>query len=218
MSKLFGRFVEAESEGFKVDLPNGILIHGKSNERNSEFLYWLTKKIPVIFDSKTNMIKHNPDKPLDTIGAIMDQAKVAKEMFAKTKKRTLIFVQDLDKMLTDYSTSEKRGDIGVFNGFVEHLSKEYKATLVMKTSKSLDDFELASIGDNRFELKVPINKGLSEKQAKRLENFETEVKRLDDKAGNCNDKYYKEDYDSSSSSTQEDSPFDILGSNYQTWY
>jgi hypothetical protein len=200
VQKIFGRFVEAEKEGMEVDIPNGILVHGGFDTKNTDFVKWIAKNTPVFFDEESTVIKHNPQKPLDTIGAIISKAEDAKNLFKATGKRTLLFVDNLDEMLSDYSTIERRGMIGRFKGFVEHISKDYHTTLVMKTSKPLEDFEPASIGSNRFEIKVPIKDGISEKEAKKLEELKAEVKRIDDKADRVENDYWEDGWDSTETS------------------
>jgi hypothetical protein len=154
--RLYTRFL-AEERGSIGDIdwgiPNGILLHGKSEVANNQFANAIKS-----LDANHVIITHNPQKPLETIGAIIDTAEKAEKIFKETRKRTILLVENLDEMLSDYSTIERRDMIGRFKGFVEHISKDYHMTLVMKTTKPLEDFEPASIGDHRFELKVAVDK------------------------------------------------------------
>lgn len=67
--------------------------------------------------------------------------------------RTLLF----DELLTNDDTLEGRAMIGRFKNFIENISQKYHTTVLMKTNKDLGDFEEASIGDQRFDLKIKIN-------------------------------------------------------------
>lgn len=67
--------------------------------------------------------------------------------------RTLLF----DELLTNDDTLEGRAMISRFKNFIENISQKYHTTVLMKTNKDLGDFEEASIGDQRFDLKIKIN-------------------------------------------------------------
>ena len=167
----------AEQEGKSIPITNGILVHGSSKEKEG-FIKWLLDSTGAVI----KRFKHDTKNPMKTIENIVDTAESAEKAFQHSNTRTILVVDDLDKMLTTHGDLKSRKLIARFKGFVEHLSKEYHTTLVTKTSKSLDTFEEASIGPNRFGIKVNLKDGISKDELKTLNEYKAEIKRLDDKA------------------------------------
>ena len=78
-------------------------------------------------------------------------AKDAEDVFRLAGKRTILHLKDMDELLTAEETIENVEMIGRFKQFVEYCSEKYHTTVLMKTTKPLEDFEEASIASHRFE-------------------------------------------------------------------
>lgn len=169
--------VNAENDGAKIKIQNGILIHGTSREKQS-FLEW------VINTSKLNYNEINFDI-LDPIGSLKrilqaaENAKLAKEL---NGKRTLLNIRNIDELLTDFDSIENRRNIAKFKNFTEHCANDYKTTVITTTDQIIDSFEPASIAPHRFELKVELNEHLTDEERKELALLRDKVKKLDDKS------------------------------------
>lgn len=179
LSNQFLSLVEVEKQGRNVPLTNGILVYGNSKEKEG-FIDWITKSAEVV----VKRFKHDPNNPMKTIENIVNTAKNAEPAFQHSNIRTLLVIDDLDKMLINKDNIDGIEMVGRFKGFVEHLSQDYHTTIVTKTDKPLSDFEPASIASHRFGIKIDLKDGISQEELKRLEELKKEVKRLDDKSNN----------------------------------
>ena len=75
--------------------------------------------------------------------------------YQKTGKRTIVEVHNLDKLLTS-KTKKDLITIAHFKSFAELASEKFHTTILMRTDKPLENFESASIGPNRFLVKLKI--------------------------------------------------------------
>lgn len=149
----FFDMVKAEKDGFASNIPNGILVYGNSQKGVDELTDWI-KTTGKIYSKE---IDFNPQDPLQSISDMVEVAKFGEQYYQTSGIRTLLTVNHLDELLTNDDTQEGRANIGRFKNFVENVSENYHTTILMKTDKNLSDFEEASIGDQRFNLKVKIN-------------------------------------------------------------
>jgi hypothetical protein len=174
VKKHFGDLVGLERKGTDVAkrIPNGIFIHGKSNEKNNNFTSWFIKNTPVLFDKEKHIIKYIPEKPLKTLEEIKAKALEAKDIFNMTKERTLLYVENLDELFTDYSTTEKRQIIARYKAFIEHVSEDFHTTLLMKSEKPVEDFESGTLGGQRFGgLNLPIKSVIAQSELDEEESY-----------------------------------------------
>lgn len=179
--------LEMEKKGTKADIPNGILIHGNSNKNIDELTNWLMGHCGIY----KKEVDYDAAKPAESISVIINTAQEAEKLHEITGTRTLLTVNHLDELLTDDTTLESRSLIGRFKGFIESASDKYHTTILMKTKKSLDDFDEASIGDQRFNIKVKLNeRSATPQEKKRYEEVKAELKRLSDKAKNKDSLYH----------------------------
>ena len=69
--------------------------------------------------------------------------------------------------------------IAHFKSFAELASEKFHTTLLFKTDMPLENFESASIGPNRFGLKVKLTNELSESDEQKVKDIRQEITRLD---------------------------------------
>ncbi len=149
----FFDMLQAEKNGLPSKVPNGILVYGNSKDGIDELTNWIKSKSEIY----TKEIDFDAQEPLDSLAQMTELAKFAEQYYQASGVRTLLFVNNLDELLTNDDTLEGRAIIGRFKNFIENISQKYHTTVMMKTNKDLGDFEEASIGDQRFDLKIKIN-------------------------------------------------------------
>lgn len=145
--------LQAEKDGLPSKVPNGILVYGNSKNGIDKLTDWIKSKSEIY----TKEIDFDPQEPLSSLSQMAELAKFAEQYYQVSRVRTLITVNHLDELLTSDDTLEGRVIIGRFKNFIENISQKYHTTILMKTNKDLGDFEEASIGDQRFDLKIKIN-------------------------------------------------------------
>lgn len=175
-------------------IANGIMIYGKEPDKDS-FITWINNETNAIFKN----ITFNPDSASESIKKISEMAKESELAYQRTKLRSIIYVKDLDKLLTNRNNFMGIQNIGKFKGFVERASRDYHTTILMKTDKPISDFEQASIGDQRFK-KINLNGGITEDEKASLNYAKNEISRLKQKAAKVYETYYDRvvDYDTDS--------------------
>lgn len=146
--QIFSQFLDVEKRGTKIPSSNGILLYGDSDKIDKA-----ENIIKNTMDLNFQESKYDPNKPFESIKKLVAIAEKAEEQYAITKKRTMISLLGWDELLTHEELQENRRMIGKFKQFVEHCSEYYHTTVLMKTTKALDDFEDASIASHRFERK-----------------------------------------------------------------
>ena len=173
----FLNFIKIEKDtGRNAHIENGIIIYGNSTKKD-EFINWLKNTSETAFKE----IEYDEKKPFDSIKAIKQALKNAQTGYEYTDKRTILHIKNLEKLLTNKS-KENIIMIAHFKSFAEMASKKYHTTLLFKTDLPLENFESASIGPNRFGLKVKLTKELSEKDEQKLKELRQEINRLDNMA------------------------------------
>lgn len=131
-------------------ITNGILLYGPDDATRIT-----AEAIKNTVDANHVKIAFDPKNSFKVIEDIVDNAEKSEEIFKKTGKRTILEIDNMDELLTEHENNLSNSKlIGRFKGFVEHISKDCHATVLIRTAKSLDDFEAASIGSQRFGLKI----------------------------------------------------------------
>ena len=178
-----------------------------NSTRASLFVEWFKKNVPANFEE----ITYDNSEPFESIKQIVAKAEDAENIFKRTGKRTILYIQDMDKLLTDEESKESRQMISRFKQFVEHCSERYHTTVLLTTDYPLDEFEDASIASHRFETQIMLKDGIKPKQKTELKELQKEKERLN-KATTTLDKYFwweNDDYYDDSSSTND--------SGWHTW-
>lgn len=72
------------------------------------------------------------------------------------KPWSLIEINKLDDLLTDYNDAPSRRFIGKFNEFSERVADDCKTCFILRTAQDLENFDSASIAPHRFGLKLTV--------------------------------------------------------------
>ena len=144
-----------EKAGLKAFGPdgNGILLYGPA-EKTRIIADSIRKSLDVNYKEYDFLENGNTDM----LKAVFDLKKILKASeleFQKTGKRTIVEVHNLDELLT-HKTKENVRTIAHFKSFAELASEKFHTTILMRTDKPLENFESASIGPNRFLVKLKI--------------------------------------------------------------
>ena len=177
-----------QNTGRKVPIENGILIYGNSRKKD-DFINWLKNTSETAFKE----IEYDENKPFDSIKAIKQALKNAQTGYEYTDRRSILYIKNLDKLLTNKS-KENLIMIAHFKSFAELASEKFHTTLLFKTDLPLENFESASIGPNRFGLKVKLTNELSENDEQKVKDIRQEITRLDKMADKTNE-YIKTEED-----------------------
>ena len=144
-----------EKAGLKAFGPdgNGILLYGPA-EKTRIIADSIKKSLDVNYKEYDFLENGNTDM----LKAVFDLKKILKASeleYQKTGKRTIVEVHNLDELLT-HKTKENVRTIAHFKSFAELASEKFHTTILMRTDKPLENFESASIGPNRFLVKLKI--------------------------------------------------------------
>lgn len=116
--------LDFNSNNQKVKIPNAIMIFGKNKAETVETIKWIVAKA----NSNYTFIEDKGDSNQIRLDQIKTVLETAQENYKKNRKRTLIWVENFDKLL---SNSEENEDIVAdFKKLLDKLSKEYKTTIV----------------------------------------------------------------------------------------
>ena len=129
-----------------------ILLYGKSKQALDNIAGSI-KKLFNLNNAQVNFDIKNPDASIDLI---VKELKKAKELYEKTGKRTLLTIENLDELLVDTDSLTSRSRIARIKNMAENSVKNNYTTIMIKTTKPLEDFEEASIGTQRFGLKIKL--------------------------------------------------------------
>ena len=153
--ELYAQFLAMErAEGLiQGETFANILLYGKSKQALDNIAGSI-KKLFNLNNAQVNFDIKNPDASIDLI---VKELKKAKELYEKTGKRTLLTIENLDELLVDTDSLSSRKYISRIKNMTENSVKNNYTTIMIKTTKPLEDFEEASIGDQRFGLKIKLN-------------------------------------------------------------
>ena len=134
------------------DVFTNILLYGKSKQALDNIAGSI-KKLFNLNNAQVNFDIKNPDASIDLI---VKELKEAKELYEKTGKRTLLIIENLDELLVNTDSLTSRSRIAKIKNITENSVKNNYTTIMIKTTKPLEDFEEASIGEQRFGLKIKL--------------------------------------------------------------
>lgn len=152
--ELYAQFLAMErAEGLtQGETFANILLYGKSKQALDNIAGSI-KKLFNLNNAQVNFDIKNPDASIDLI---VKELKKAKELYEKTGKRTLLTIENLDELLVDTDSLTSRSRIARIKTMAENSVKNNYTTIMIKTTKPLEDFEEASIGEQRFGLKIKL--------------------------------------------------------------
>jgi len=123
--KKFADLTDLELKGNKVKMPNCIMLVGKSDDLPNELITW-TKE-----NSDCNFVKvANADREI-LQDELWDQLNAAKEIFSKTKKRTLIHVEGFESLINP--TMNTFENIDGLKDIMQRCATDFGSTIIFKT-------------------------------------------------------------------------------------
>ena len=127
------------------------MIEGKDINESKESIKWLVSRANANYLKINRQTGMSNEDYLATIDSILEECK---ENHEKTKKRTLLYVEDFDSLI------QKGNAVGDIKDLLPTLNDEYKTTLIFSTSdsKNLDPITLQ---DHRVNLKIKIKDKIS---------------------------------------------------------
>ncbi len=143
----------AEQTGYIANgqVPNGILISGDRKKAQK-----VVESMKKILDINIKESDFDMDDKFKSIKKIVEMAEECEAEYQKTGKRGLVIINNLDELLCDTEIDTSRKAIARLKGFIEHLSEKCHTTILTATDKPLSTLESASIGSQRFALKLHI--------------------------------------------------------------
>lgn len=122
--------LDFNSDNKKAKIPNAIMIESRNNKDSEETIKWLVAK------SKSNYthIEDKGDSNEIRRDQILTMIEKAQEDYEKNEKRTLLWVENFDKLLSN--SPENEDVVADFKDLLEKLSKDYKTTIVFNCSNT----------------------------------------------------------------------------------
>ena len=190
--------LKLDNKTHDVPVSNGIFIYGKAfdNDKN-KFIEWLKNESEAQFVELT----YDENNPKSSINQISEQLNIAQNVHQLTGSRTILYLKDIDKLLSDRTNENNIDCINEFKTLVEGVSKNYYTTFLIKTNLPLTEFDDAAKAPHRFDLKLNLSEGITQEDEKRLEELTKELDRLEQKTREGYDlyKYDDSDYDGGTS-------------------
>lgn len=161
--------IESEKEGNNAEIPSSVLFFGPSNNGKTV----ITKAIAQATGCEIKRIGQilNAQKTYEKITNIANESK---EEFEKTRTRTIIFIDEIDRLLRKDFPGKKD-----FMKFLENCSDEYHCTVFAATNHPLKlgvDFE----NSKAFSIRMSIDPANHENKIAILKHY-TKIYGLDDK-------------------------------------
>jgi hypothetical protein len=147
-----------------VKVPNSIMLLGGTKSDRQEDLRWIVGKAT---NARYTYIEDKNDSNETLLTKIINELEVAQEYFQKNKKRTLLWVQNFDKLLVD--TPENEDIVGDMKALLSELSSEYKTTIIFETDRDTKTLNPIALQDHRMK-KFDIVKEATSEELRKLQN------------------------------------------------
>ncbi len=155
--------IKLEDKVEDTKVPNGILIYGSNNAGKEEIHSWLKEKTGLRVKA-ANYNEQNPQQAIDDFKYYLEEAE---KIYQTTNIRTVLDLENFDKLLTNNTTPKNRRLIAQFKNISENASQKYHTTLLLKTDMPIEKFEPSAIGMHRFDVSLFMDeKEVTEKQNK----------------------------------------------------
>lgn len=122
--------LDFNSDNKKVKIPNAIMIEGKNKQETEETLKWIVAKAK----SNYTYIEDKGDSNEIRRDQILTILEKAQENYEKNGKRTLIWVENFDKLLSNNKANEDV--VADFKDLLDKLSRDYKTTIIFDCSNT----------------------------------------------------------------------------------
>ena len=137
-----------------ASIPNGILLYGNDWRTKKDLSDWMKEKSNL----RIVQVEYDRNNPRDSIDKLKEELIVSQQISDTGGKRTLLELKNFDELLSSSEKLESRILIAQFKSLVEDASKNYNTTLLMDTDKDIYSFEPASIGAQRFDIKLDVSR------------------------------------------------------------
>ena len=118
------------SDNKKVKIPDALMIQSKSKEDATETLKWIVGKS----NSNYIYIEDKNESNYTRLDQILTVLEEAEENYKKNGKRTLVWVENFDKLLSKDSDNEEV--IGDLKDMLDKISKQYKTTIIFSCNNT----------------------------------------------------------------------------------
>ncbi len=147
LDDVFVSKVQREKAGENVKVPGSVLFFGPYNNGKTH----ITKNVAMEADCR--FVKLKPLRNAALMPKLMNEAQISKEHFAETKERTVIFIDEIDRLI-----NTKSGEIKEFEEFIKTCSDDYHCTIFAATnspSKMGVDFSDPDVFPVRMSIEAP---------------------------------------------------------------
>ena len=118
------------SDNKKVKIPDALMIQSKSKDDATETLKWIVGKS----NSNYIYIEDKNESNYTRLDQILTVLEEAEEIYKKNGKRTLVWVENFDKLLSKDSDNEEV--IGDLKDMLDKISKQYKTTIIFSCNNT----------------------------------------------------------------------------------
>ena len=108
----------------RVKIPDALMVQSKNKEETIETLKWIVGKS----DSNYTYIEDKKESNNTRLDQILTVLEGAEENYKKNGKRTLLWVENFDKLLSNAPENEEV--IGDLKDMLDKISKQYKTTII----------------------------------------------------------------------------------------
>ena len=127
--EIYEEFLSAfNSDNKKVKIPDAIMIKSKNKSEELDTLKWIVAKS----NSNYCYIEDKNETNITRLNQILTVLEEAEENYKKNGLRTLIWVENFDKLLSNASDNEEI--IGDIKDMLDKISKKYKSTIIFGCS------------------------------------------------------------------------------------
>ena len=137
--EIYEEFLSAfNSDNKKVKIPDAIMIKSKNKDECTETLKWIVAKS----NSNYCYIDDKNEANITILDQLLTVLEEAEENYKKNGLRTLIWVENFDKLLSN--TPDNEEVIGDLKDMLDKISKQYKSTIIFgcNDTKKLDPIAL----------------------------------------------------------------------------
>lgn len=108
----------------RIKIPDALMVQGENKDETIETLKWIVGKS----DSNYTYIEDKNEPNNIRLNQILTVLEEAEENYKKNGKRTLLWIENFEKLLIN--TSENEDVIGDLKDMLDKISKQYKTTII----------------------------------------------------------------------------------------
>lgn len=160
--------LEYDKQKTEKFIPKGILLYGIATaQEKKEITDWISQKVKEL-GAEFKEINCDGNDLGSTLISIKNAITIAKEYNKFTQNHTVVYLKNIDKILTNLNDENSLDFIDYFKTIVESETSKSNLTFLISTELPLADFDSAVIGDQRFEIKLNLIPGLTDSEKRVL--------------------------------------------------